>query len=62
MGPGVELERAEAAGDRYAASNRATGELIGVDLAVHGWPVESQVLFDERSAMGEPDAQKSTRS
>jgi hypothetical protein len=32
---------AEAAGDRYAASNRATGELIGVDLAVYGWPVEA---------------------
>jgi hypothetical protein len=30
---------AEAVGDRYAASNRATAELIGVDLGAYGWSV-----------------------
>jgi Sulfotransferase family len=29
----------EAVGDRYAASNRATAELIGVDLGAYGWTV-----------------------
>jgi hypothetical protein len=27
----------EIVGDRYAESNRRTGELIGVDLAAYGW-------------------------
>jgi sulfotransferase family protein len=30
---------AEAVGDRYAVSNRATAELIGVDLGMYGWTV-----------------------
>jgi hypothetical protein len=29
----------EAVGDRYVASNRASAELIGVDLAAYGWQV-----------------------